>query len=323
MADTLPGTPPEPDEGFGTGSPLFVLARALTFAGLLGVLGAVVFRTLILARAERTGGAMALIERTGVRALQLGILMAVVLVVGGVIRLYAQSYATYGAQGALDPALVSTMLTKTIWGWGWLLQMVATAVVLVGFVVTRRGSTAGTIVTALGALALAVSPALSGHAVATPELAWVAVPNDVLHVIGASGWMGSLLMLVAVGIPTAIRLDGEVRGQAVSVLVNAFSPIALTFATLAAGTGVVSAWLHLGSFGALSSSDYGRILLIKLLVLLPVLALGAFNWLRVRPRLGDDAAASRIRRSATAELAIGALVVVITAVLVATPPAAR
>lgn len=323
MTHATPGTQPQPDEPFGTGSPLFVFARALTFAGLLGVLGAVVFRALILARAARAGGAGALIERTSSRVLTTGILAAAVLVVAGVLRLYAQAYATHGAQGALDPALLITMVTKTTWGWGWLLQIAATALVLIGFVIARRGSTGGSAVAMLGALALAVSPALSGHAVGAPERAWLAVPNDVLHVIGAGGWMGSLLMLVAVGIPVAMSLDREVRGRAVSVLVNAFSPIALTFATLAAATGIISAWLHLGSFGALWSSDYGWILSIKLLVLLPVVALGAFNWLRVRPSLGDDTGANRIRRSATAELAIGALVVVVTAVLVATPPAAR
>jgi putative copper export protein len=323
MTHAAPGTQPQPGEEFGTDSPLFVFVRALTFAGLLGVLGAVVFRALILARVARAGGPEVLTERAGSRVLAVGILAAIALALAGVLRLYAQSYATQGADGVLDPALVTTIVTKTIWGWGWLIQIAATVLVLTGFVIARRGSAAGSAVAMLGALALAVSPALSGHAVATPERAWLAVPNDVLHVIGAGGWMGSLFMLVAIGIPIAMSLDREVRGRAVSVLVNAFSPIALTFATLAAATGIISAWIHLGSLGALWSSDYGRILSIKLLVLLPVIALGAFNWLRVRPSLGDDTAANRIRRSATAEVAIGALVVVVTAVLVATPPAAQ
>jgi putative copper export protein len=39
----------------------------------------------------------------------------------------------------------------------------------------------------------------------------------------------------------------------------------------------------------------------------------------VRPALGDDAGTARLRRSAAAELAVGALVLLATAVLVATP----
>jgi putative copper export protein len=63
------------------------------------------------------------------------------------------------------------------------------------------------------------------------------------------------------------------------------------------------------------------VLLLKLAVLSPVAATGAYNWLRVRPALGGDAGAARIRRSATAELAVGALVLLATAALVATPTA--
>ncbi|HSH46764.1 MAG TPA: CopD family protein, partial [Longimicrobiales bacterium] len=107
---------------------------------------------------------------------------------------------------------------------------------------------------------------------------------------------------------------------AVAALVNAFSPIALVFAGLVVLTGALSAWLHLGTPSALWTSGYGRVLLAKLGAVGLVAAAGAYNWRRARPRLGDVPAARRLTRSATLELAIGALVLVITAVLVATPP---
>ena len=50
-----------------------------------------------------------------------------------------------------------------------------------------------------------------------------------------------------------------------------------------------------------------------------VAALGAWNWRRVRPALGAAPGAGRLRRSATAELLIGAALLGVTAVLVALP----
>src|SRR5690606_35381767 len=109
------------------------------------------------------------------------------------------------------------------------------------------------------------------------------------------------------------------RGAGVADLVNAFSPADLAFTAIVAVTGVFSAWLHLDAVSALWQSDYGRTLLIKLAVLSVVAATAAYNWLRVKPALGSNEGGVDIRRSATVELAIGALVIAVTALLVATP----
>jgi putative copper export protein len=95
------------------------------------------------------------------------------------------------------------------------------------------------------------------------------------------------------------------------------------FAALVVGTGLFASWLHLPSPAALWQSGYGRTLLLKLAVLSLVFATGAYNWLWVRPALGADAATRRRRRSATLELAVGVLVLLVTAVLVATPTGAE
>jgi methionine-rich copper-binding protein CopC len=172
----------------------------------------------------------------------------------------------------------------------------------------------------LGAALLAATPAMSGHAASTPWLAPLPILTDTVHVIGAGGWLGSLLLLLVVGIPVALRLAQPDRGPAVAALVNAFSPTALFFAGTAAATGVFAAWLHLGTVPALWESTYGRTLLLKLAVLSIVFGTGAYNWLKVKPALGEEAAAGRLRKSATLELAVGVVVVLVTAVLVATSP---
>lgn len=307
-----------PAGGFGVGSPLYVAVRWLTFVGLLGVLGAVGFRlVLALVSRQRIPSCEAMIAPAASRAAQVGAWMAVVVVVAAAMRLAAQSYAVYGVP--FDAGGVRTMLARTVWGWGWLLQLLAAGVALLGFRLARHDRTGGWTVAAAGAVALAVTPGLSGHAVATSTPA-LSVAADSLHVIGAGGWLGGLLLVLSVGVPTAWSLGEGNRGRATAALVNAFSPTALFFAGTTVATGVFAAWMHLGAIPELWQTSYGRTLLLKLGVLAGVFGTGAYNWLRVRPALGDGAAAGRLRGSAAVELAIAAVVLLITAVLVATSP---
>ena len=137
--------------------------------------------------------------------------------------------------------------------------------------------------------------------------------TDGLHVMGAAGWLGALLWLV-LSLPAVFT-----RNRGVATLVNAFSPVALSFAALVTITGVLSAWLRLGTIPALWSSSYGQVLLVKLALLAGVALVGLYNWRRMRPALETDAVAPRFVRSAMAELAFGVAVIMVTAVLVATP----
>ena len=316
--------------GFGAESPAYVAVRWLLFLGLLVVIGAVAFRYAVLgflARRERSRegrkhhAESSLLAGARDRAAALGLAACGVLAIAVVLRLIAQSYAMHGAADAWNPELVGTMISGTLWGWGWSLQLAGLVVAAAGFVTARRNARAGWPVAALGTVMLAFTPALSGHAASAPGLPTLAILADGLHVLGAGGWLGSLVMLLAAGIPAALRLKAAERGPAVADFVNAFSPTALVFAGLVAATGVFAAWLHLGTVAALWQSGYGRTLLLKLGILSVVAGTGAYNWLRVRPALGDIEGATRIRRSSTVELAVGAVVLLVTAVLVATPTA--
>lgn len=310
-----PATFPQSGQ-FSAESPGYALIRWLSFIAILGVVGAVAFRLVLsIVRWQASPAGELLLSPAARRAAGLGAVMAAASLVLAAARMIAQSVALHGAASAFDAMLVSTMLTRTIWGSGWILQVVASLIALAGFWLARRNA-AGWAIAALGALALGLSPALSGHAAAVIQYRPLPIITDALHVIGASGWLGSLLVLLVVGIPVALRLEGN-RAAAVAALVNGFSPTALIFAGLTVATGLFAAWLHLGSVSALWESGYGRILLLKLAALTGVFATGAYNWLRVKPTLGQEVATRRLRRSATAEIVVGVIVLAITAVLVA------
>ena len=112
-------------------------------------------------------------------------------------------------------------------------------------------------------------------------------------------------------------------GPLVAVMVGRFSTIALWAAGFLVLTGVTTAYLHLGTLPALWTSVYGRTLIVKLCVVACVLTLGAYNNRRLMPSLGTDEAGARLRRSATFEIALAAVVLGITAVLVNLPAPAE
>src|SRR5439155_21438921 len=126
--------------------------------------------------------------------------------------------------------------------------------------------------------ALAVPPGFSGHAVSVPRLVARSVAADGFHVIGASGWLGTLFLVVFAGLPAARMRDKDQRAAHVARLVTAFSPVALSFAALAAATGVFASWLHLPSVSALWQTPYGQALLRKLVILSGAAATGFYNW---------------------------------------------
>ena len=301
----------------------YVVIRFFLYASLLVVIGAVAFRFVVLSLVGRqpqpdTG----FIAEATKRAAAIGRIAAVGLIVACLARLFAQSMAL-GGTGMADSARLSSLLFATNWGKSWIVQLITAVIAFGGFhFARRRGDRDGGVdwtVAGLAALVLAFTPAFASHAASVPDRAGLAILADGLHVLGASGWLGSLLVVLAAGIPAAMSLGEGRRGTAVAELINSFSPTALVFAGLVAGTGVFAAWQHLGSVSALWESTYGRLLLAKLVVLSAVALTGAYNWLRVRPSLGSDEGVARIRRSASVEVAVAVLVLAVTAVLVATP----
>lgn len=297
-------------------TPGYIIARALTFAGLLGLIGAVAFRTVIVPRA-RLEPADAVI---GLRiASRVGLVALVVFIAGGVARLFFQT-AMMASPDEPTMEMLRSIVFRTRWGWVWSGQIVVGLLALASLLAAkrfpRRAVSAWWLVTC-AACFLAITPAVAGHAAASDRWPSVGVIADTIHVVAAATWLGGLTC-VFVALASFVK-QGSSESHAVRSLVNAFSPAALASAGGVVASGVLSAWLRLGTIAAIWNSTYGRILLAKLAVLTGVVGTGAYNWLRVRPALGSEAANRRLQRSAAAELAIACAVVVITAILVAAP----
>ncbi|HVZ77885.1 MAG TPA: CopD family protein [Gemmatimonadaceae bacterium] len=186
------------------------------------------------------------------------------------------------------------------------------AVALVGFALCAARSRIAWSVTGVAVIIAALINVFTGR--------WATLVNPV-HVLAGSLWIGTLFVLMAIGLPAVLASSqsGSEKARTVADLVNAYSPMALVSVAVLAISGVVTAWRHLKYVAALWTTSYGFALIVKLCVVVIVLALGAWNWRRVRPSLGTEAATGALRRSATAELAFAGLVLLITSVLVSLP----
>ncbi|HVF76059.1 MAG TPA: copper resistance protein CopC [Acidimicrobiales bacterium] len=145
-------------------------------------------------------------------------------------------------------------------------------------------------------VALLATPGLASHAGTTSPVV-ANVVADTLHMAAAAAWLGGLVLLV------------RLRPLADDT-VERFSRLATVAVAVLVATGVFRSVVEVGG---LSNFDepYGVLLLAKVAAFLPMVGLGLLN----RGRRGS------VRRKATAEVALGALVLAVTAALVNTAPA--
>lgn len=306
------------DWTFGVESPVYVAIRAVLSIALVGLLGILALHLVVWPRFARQASANGVATANVVAQTEIRWATTLLWIIGAttVARLIAQHAVFFGVNEAWTRSSLAALLLHSGWGRAWWLALGATGVGLFGAHRIRRTRPHGWTALTAAALAMAASVAMSGHAAAATTFAMTV---HALHIVAAGGWIGSLGALMLVAMPTVLRSAGEERHRHVASLVNAFSPTALGFAVLLVITGGIAAWRNIGFVVGLWQEPYGQVLLVKLALLSVAAGTGAYNWKRVLPNLGSDTATARLRKSATLELAAALAVLVVTAVLVATP----
>jgi copper transport protein len=168
-------------------------------------------------------------------------------------------------------------------------------------------------------IAVFLLPTISaaGHARTSGSLALLA---DMTHIAAASAWVGGLAFTML-----ALLLAGEDRWPLASRAVPRFSILAVVSVVTLIAAGSLRGYQEVRAFHGLWDTTYGLLLLAKIALVLPLLALGAYNNRYAAPRLKKEIASvveqRRFLRAAGTELAIMATIVGVTAVLVTEPPA--
>ncbi|MGQ0603390.1 MAG: CopD family protein, partial [Anaerolineales bacterium] len=217
--------------------------------------------------------------------------------------------------------VVGTVLSNTRYGALWLARL-CSMLTLAGLLVRARVNSVRRGLALAVSVLMLLTVSLSSHAAAEPD-PWLPVLVDWLHLAAASVWVGGLGHLLF-GLWSLRRLKPELRRRTVATLIRRFSALALVSVGVLTLTGVYSAVVQVGSWAALTDTTYGQTLLAKLLIAAPLIALGAFNLLVIRPAMEQRASeilVTRFRRTVTGEVALSVALLLSVGVLTAIPPA--
>lgn len=175
---------------------------------------------------------------------------------------------------------------------------------------------------------------VAGCAITAPALVLAGEPSSVLvaglsmaHLLAAGIWVGGVVYLAA-ALPAPLgRLEPPRRADLLLATLTRFSPLALLAAIAILLTGTVHTVVALANVAALWETAFGRLIILKLLLVVALLGLGAVNRYRVIPTLrspgsGQDARRATIVARRALALEVVAMVIVLTATsaLVAAAP---
>lgn len=283
---------------------LAAVARAIAFAGIVVVTGAVVFHWIVLRRAARTSTLPPLA----------GVVAAACIMLVSPLRLYEQARALVDASDPVAPMMHNVL--NTAWGHTLLLQDAAALLALLAFVLAMKRMSAGWWLTLVPALALCCTPAYMGHAAAVEQYVAVSIVVDCLHVMAASAWVGALFLLALV--IHSVK-DFRASGDTAAALIDAFHPVAQWSVVTLVVTGVMSLSFRVLHFTWLLHSEYGALFAIKLALTLLVAAVG-FHHSRNGAERARASGAKAVTTTLLVECALAACVIAATSVLVATSP---
>ena len=303
-----------------------VLTRAIHFAATALLAGGLTFRSVVAEPAlRRSAGGYAIAQS---RMLQLIWAALVVTVVTGFVwlTLETMSMASLAWGEAVRSGAILTVLNKTQFGLVCEIRA-ALAVLLAACLLLNRLVLARWLALAAG-LALVAAIAWTGHAGSTlGELGDLHLAADVVHLCAASAWMGGLAGL-AILFAVGRRRPALEWGPPQLDAIGRFSILGIITVAALIISGLVNAWILVGSFYALVVTDYGQLLLLKLAAFAIMVGFAASNRFWLTPRLAlaakpeaEPSALSALRRNTFIEIALGFATFVIVGALGTMHPA--
>jgi copper resistance protein D len=232
---------------------------------------------------------------------------------------------------ALSPDVLRVVLTQSTFGRVWMVRFALAVLLAIELPWLQRKNAddrAQALAGGLTSALLLVSLAWAGHAVGTSSLRPLHLGADALHLLGAGWWLGALAPLLFV-LSRARTQPGQGWSSFAATATRRFSAVGLFAVGTILVTGLINAWLLVGSVTALTSTAYGQLALAKLALFVAILFIAAFNRLRLTPRLSaSDLPAGgkplkQLWRNVILEMLLGAAAVAIAAVLGTMPPSSH
>jgi putative copper resistance protein D len=311
--------------GAGIDGPLIVI-RAVHFAATAVVAGSLIFRAVVAEPALRSTPLPTTVIRSQILLTAwIGLAIAVA---SGVIWLQLQAASMSGRTfgEAMSTDVLLTVLNETQFGLvskiRFVLAIILTACLAYDRLALLRWLALGS------ALGFVAAIAWTGHAGSTlGEMGNLHLAADALHLFAAAAWIGSLVSL-ALLLSAARRHQAFAWASLARDAAQRFSTLGIVSVATLLLTGIVSAWILVGSFQALLVTEYGLLLMLKIVVFAVMLVLAAVNRFWLTPRLalspGNEAqlpALRQLTRNSVIEIALGFTIFAIVGALGTLHPA--
>lgn len=223
-------------------------------------------------------------------------------------------------------------LIKTRFGVIWILQQMI-ALAMLGLQWRRRdhhrsGLNSQWAAEILASAGILGSLALSSHAAAGSLWSFVSTSVDWLHLVSNGAWIGGLIALTFVFMPSLRYLPEETRRSVRLQALGMFSPVAVVGVLLAVTSGAFSAALHFLVPSDLIETQFGLVFLLKMAVVGLMILIGLANTLTLGDKWTARLNASRGRLQnlrarlgvvVRVEAVLGLLVLLTTAWLTSLP----
>jgi len=270
----------------GDGLAALVAVRATHFGATALVAGALLFRAVIAGPPTRAAPVLRDVVDGQARQVAAAALAASIVTGVAWFILTTAEIASLSLRDALGLDALSTVAEATQFGSVAMVRF-SLAIVAGAALAFDRLAAARTVALA-AAIALVASIAWTGHSGSGfGASGGIQVAADAFHVVAASAWIGALVPLALL-----LSLSRQYASDAWLGIARAatqrFSVLGIASVATLIASGAVNAWFLVGSLRALFTTEYGRVLMLKLALFLIMLAFAAVNRMVLTPRLAGE-----------------------------------
>ncbi len=238
----------------------------------------------------------------------------------GVIAVFASNFIMLGVQTwRLETSPFD--IIQTTFGSTWLTRMIITIILIVIWFWLERKSKIS-IKTQLPmlvfALALIATTTMMGHGASTEMMPPIIL--DYVHNLLSSIWIGGIIFLGFVVLPSITKLDGNVRDKITISLIPRFSGMIIIALGILIITGPTLLWFLDSNVSSLTDSTYGKLIIVKIVIASIMIAFGGYYQIKFVNQAKNDLKSTsvfkKLQKPLRFEACLGIVLLAVVALLV-------
>ena len=238
----------------------------------------------------------------------------------GVIAVFASNFIMLGVQTwRLETSPFD--IIQTTFGSTWLTRMIITIILIVIWFWLERKSKIS-IKTQLPmlvfALALIATTTMMGHGASTEMMPPIIL--DYVHNLLSSIWIGGIIFLGFVVLPSITKLDGNVRDKITISLIPRFSGMIIIALGILIITGPTLLWFLDSNVSSLTDSTYGKLIIVKIVIASTMIAFGGYYQIKFVNQAKNDLKSTsvfkKLQKPLRFEACLGIVLLAVVALLV-------